>query len=109
MILVWAATFLEMVMKQLQYLFRLFVALIALLSARAVYARQEVLLKIDVIRLDPRLDKLVQLNAKIEKIAGGHKWVEGPVWNRKKNTFSFLTSRTIQSTNGRKEEAKACF
>jgi len=77
------------VMKQLQYLFRLFVALIALLSARAVYAQQEVLLKIDVIRLDPRFDKLVPLNAKIEKIAGGHKWVEGPVWNRKEQYLLF--------------------
>jgi len=38
-----------------------------------------VLLKIDVIRLDSRFDKLVPSNVKIEKIASGHKWVEGPV------------------------------
>jgi hypothetical protein len=47
-----------MVMKHFQHLFRLFVALIAISTARAVYAQQEVLLKIDVIRLDSRFDKL---------------------------------------------------
>jgi len=42
------------------------------LTARAVYAQQEALIKIDVIRLDSRFDKLVPSNVKIEKIAGGH-------------------------------------
>jgi gluconolactonase len=41
------------------------------------------------VRLDPRLDKLVPLNVKIEKIAGGHQWVEGPVWNRKESYLLF--------------------
>ncbi len=59
-------------MKYFQYLFGLFVALIAILTARAVYAQQEALIKIDVIRLDSRFDKLVPSNVKIEKIAGGH-------------------------------------
>jgi gluconolactonase len=31
----------------------------------------------------------VPLNVKIEKIADGHKWVEGPVWNRKENYLLF--------------------
>lgn len=76
-------------MKHFQHLFRLFVALIAISTARAVYAQQEALLKIDVIRLDSRFDKLVPSNVKIEKIAGGHKWVEGPVWNRKEGFLLF--------------------
>ena len=59
--------------------FAAFVALVAVSTARAVCAQQEVLLKIDVIRLDSRFDKLVPSNVKIEKIASGHKWVEGPV------------------------------
>ena len=54
---------------------------IAAPSGRA-YSQQETLHVIDVVRIDPRFDKLVPLNAKIEKVAGGHKWVEGPVWNR---------------------------
>src|SRR5262249_28625320 len=31
-------------------------------------------------RKDPRLDKLVPKDAKIEKLADGFKWTEGPVW-----------------------------
>ncbi|MFT3878773.1 MAG: SMP-30/gluconolactonase/LRE family protein [Gemmatales bacterium] len=38
----------------------------------------------EVVRLDPRLDKLIPPDAKIEKIAGGFDWAEGPVWDRRK-------------------------
>lgn len=31
-------------------------------------------------RKDPRFDKLIPKDAKIEKLAGGFKWTEGPVW-----------------------------
>jgi gluconolactonase len=31
-------------------------------------------------KLDPGLDALVQANAKIERVATGFKWTEGPVW-----------------------------
>jgi gluconolactonase len=40
------------------------------------------LLKIDIIRLDPKFDKLVPPNVNVERIVSGRKWVEGPVWNR---------------------------
>ena len=33
-------------------------------------------------RLDPGLDKIVPKGAKLEKIADGFKWTEGPVWTR---------------------------
>ncbi|MBI1763046.1 MAG: SMP-30/gluconolactonase/LRE family protein [Acidobacteria bacterium] len=36
-----------------------------------------------IVRLDPRFDKLIAPDAKIEKLTEGHKWVEGPVWNKK--------------------------
>lgn len=36
-----------------------------------------------IVRLDPRLDKLVPKDTVIEKIADGFAWVEGPVWDRK--------------------------
>ena len=36
--------------------------------------------KID--RLDPRFDQLVPKDAKLEKIADGFTWVEGPVWDK---------------------------
>src|SRR5438874_13507261 len=31
-------------------------------------------------RLDPRFDKLVPANARLEKLADGFDWAEGPVW-----------------------------
>jgi gluconolactonase len=31
-------------------------------------------------RLDPRFDKLIPKDAKLEKLAGGFEWAEGPVW-----------------------------
>ena len=52
-------------------------------SSGRLDAQQDSLHIIDVVRLDRRIDKLVPLNAKIERNATGHKWVEGPVWNRK--------------------------
>lgn len=33
-------------------------------------------------RLDPALDKIVSSGAKLEKLADGFKWTEGPVWTR---------------------------
>jgi gluconolactonase len=53
------------------------------------YGQRDPLHKIDIIRLDPRFDKLVPLNVVIEKIARGHKWVEGPAWNRKEGYLLF--------------------
>ncbi|MGB7284487.1 MAG: SMP-30/gluconolactonase/LRE family protein [Candidatus Acidiferrum sp.] len=40
-------------------------------------------------RLDPALDRLVAPGTKIEKIAGGFKFVEGPVWVRKPGYLLF--------------------
>ena len=36
-----------------------------------------------IVRLDKRFDALVAKDAKLEKIAEGYTWVEGPAWNRK--------------------------
>ena len=35
------------------------------------------------VRLDPRFDKLIAPGTTIEKLSEGHKWTEGPVWNKK--------------------------
>jgi gluconolactonase len=40
-------------------------------------------------RLDPALDELIAPDAKIEKLAGGFEWAEGPVWDRKTGTLLF--------------------
>jgi gluconolactonase len=45
--------------------------------------------KIEIIRLDPRFEKLVPLHVKIERIVTGRKWVEGPIWNRKEGYLLF--------------------
>lgn len=49
------------------------------------------------ISLDPRFDQLVSKDAKLEKIADGFTWVEGPVWNKQENylLFSDIPSNTV--------------
>ncbi|MFN0087666.1 MAG: SMP-30/gluconolactonase/LRE family protein [Blastocatellia bacterium] len=42
-----------------------------------------------IVRKDPRFDKLVPADAKVEKLAEGHIWTEGPVWNRRENYLLF--------------------
>ena len=45
--------------------------------------------KIEIIRLDPKFDKLVPPNVNVERIVSGRQWVEGPVWNRKGSYLLF--------------------
>ena len=40
-------------------------------------------------RLDPRLDELVPPDAKVERLAEGFDWSEGPVWIKKKDYLLF--------------------
>ena len=40
-------------------------------------------------RLDPELDKLIPADAKIEVLAEGFKWSEGPVWDEKNGELLF--------------------
>jgi gluconolactonase len=40
-------------------------------------------------RLDEAFDELVPAEAKLEKLAKGFEWAEGPVWNRKENFVLF--------------------
>jgi len=50
-----------------------------------------------IMRLDPRLDRLLLAGAALEKIADGFAWVEGPVWNRKEGylLFSDIPSNSV--------------
>ena len=34
-------------------------------------------------RKDPKFDALIAPDAKVEELAGGFKWSEGPVWDKK--------------------------
>lgn len=53
--------------------------------ATAVFAAGEMTVE----RLDPELDKLIPADAKIEVLAEGFKWSEGPVWNAKSGELLF--------------------
>ena len=48
-------------------------------------------------RLDPAFDALVPIDARIEKLADGFKWSEGPVWRKRGGylLFSDIPSNTI--------------
>jgi gluconolactonase len=43
----------------------------------------------DIERLDPRFDRIVPPGARLEKIADGFAWVEGPVWDRRSGSLLF--------------------
>jgi gluconolactonase len=36
-----------------------------------------------IVRIDPRLDQIIDEDSKLEKIAEGFAWAEGPVWNQR--------------------------
>jgi gluconolactonase len=48
-------------------------------------------------RLDPRLDQIVPRDARVERIAEGFDWSEGPVWDRRGGflTFSDVPRNTV--------------
>ena len=50
-----------------------------------------------IVPLDARFDALVSADARLEKIIDGHKWVEGPLWNRECSAllFSDIPQNTI--------------
>jgi gluconolactonase len=79
-------------MKPRNWIGSLTAALILAIGPSQAFAQPqppEPLQQIDVVRLDPRFDRLVPLNVKVERIVSGRKWVEGPVWNRKEGYLLF--------------------
>jgi gluconolactonase len=51
----------------------------------------------EVVRLDPALDELIAPDAKIEKIATGFKFVEGPMWRQGRLWFSDVGGEEIRA------------
>jgi gluconolactonase len=45
--------------------------------------------EVKIVRLDPKLDSLIPKEAKVEQLADGYKWTEGPVWNKKGSYLLF--------------------
>jgi gluconolactonase len=62
---------------------RLLIAAFAGLLASAAYAQSAS--DLAVVRLDPALDALVSSDAKVERVAGGFGFTEGPVWVQEGN------------------------
>jgi gluconolactonase len=58
---------------------------------------------VKITRLDPALDKLLAPDVKVEKLAGGYEWSEGPVWNKKENylLFSDIPNNRIVKWDGK--------
>ena len=54
-------------------------------------------------RLDPAIDKLIPADAKIEVIATGFKWAEGPVWKKETGEllFSDVPNNVIHAWDGK--------
>lgn len=57
-----------------------------------------------IVRYDSRINSIVPANAKLEKLADGFLWVEGPVWNRKEKylLFSDVKANKIYKWEARK-------
>lgn len=57
-------------------------------------------------RLDPRLDALIPETAVVETLAGGFRWVEGPVWSpsEKALLFSDIPANSIFRWDGRRAD-----
>jgi gluconolactonase len=60
----------------------LLIATISWVATSEAHEREPAADTTAIIRLDPRFDGLVPPDAKLEKIAEGFTWVEGPVWDR---------------------------
>jgi gluconolactonase len=71
--------------------------LLAVLAAWAGPASGERAGAATIVRHDPRFDKLVPKGSKLEKIADGFIWVEGPLWDQKERAllFSDIPANTV--------------
>jgi gluconolactonase len=64
-------------------------ATILLLGASIASAEDKPMTIGSIDRKDPKLDALIPKDAKIEVLAAGMKWTEGPVWDKKANALLF--------------------
>ena len=67
---------------------------IASLSADAVAIESN---PIQLDRFDPSIDRIIPADAKIERIAKGFTWVEGPVWVKDRLFFAEIPSNSIRT------------
>ncbi|HWC29683.1 MAG TPA: SMP-30/gluconolactonase/LRE family protein [Dehalococcoidia bacterium] len=53
-----------------------------------------------IVALDPKFSELIDLDAKVEKIASGFKFTEGPVWNHRERALLFVDINFADPTAG---------
>jgi gluconolactonase len=70
-------------------------AFVAERPAAAAAAAKPAAVAASVQRLDPALDAIVPKDAKLEKVAGGFDFVEGPVWNKGELWFADLAGNKL--------------
>ena len=63
----------------------------------------------EVKRLDPRIDKLIPRNAKIEVLTSGFIWSEGPAWDRKNDVLLFSDVWRNQVIQCKEGEGKSVY
>jgi gluconolactonase len=75
----------------------LLVGVTAGLALRAVHSSGGESFEARIVRVDRRLDAILPLDAKLEKIADGFTWVEGPVWDARDGSllFSDIPANTV--------------
>ncbi len=71
-------------MKKHFFCFRIIMILLA------VYAHAIKSSTPEIVRLDARIDAIVPRDARLEKLADGFSWAEGPVWIRNGSVSSFF-------------------
>jgi len=64
------------------------------LAAAATDVQASTPLKVD--RLDPKVDSIIPANAKLERVATGFTWTEGPIWTNGSLYFADIPSNTIR-------------
>ncbi len=60
-------------------------------------------------RLDPRIDKLIPLNAKIEVLTSGFTWSEGPAWDKEHDVLLFSDVHENRIIRWKEGEGKSVF
>jgi gluconolactonase len=71
-------------------MFRLFASLaLATCFTAPLHAQPKPMTIGSIERKDPKIDELIPKDAVIEVLAGGFKWTEGPVWDKKANALLF--------------------
>jgi len=60
-------------------------------------------------RLDPRIDKLIPKDAKIEVLSSGFIWSEGPAWDKKNDVLLFSDVHRNQVIRWKEGEGKSVF